>query len=315
MPQAPDHPPTQLNRRYLRAQDLRSLRHVFFSSRRVVDGHYAGRHASPRRGRAVEFSDYRQYTPGDEVGDIDWKAFARSDRLFVKLFEHQSDMTVNLLVDGSASMDYPTEGSARTTPQAALRKYDYACMLAAAVAFLVTRQRDKVAFGVAQHGLQQFHRPAGSFAHLDSILQATEQTRPHGKADLAESIEAFASQTGRKGLFVLFSDLLENQDPVFNALARSAHRGAEVIVFHVLHPDELTLPQDAGAVFVDSETDQRLSVDVADVRPAYQRRLRGFLDSWAAACRSRGVDYNLASTATPYSRALRDYLFARAGTL
>ena len=311
MPEAPDHPPTQFNRRYLRAQDLRSLRHVFFSSRRVVDGHYAGRHASPRRGRAVEFSDYRQYTPGDEVGDVDWKALARSDRLFVKLFEHQSDMTVNLLVDGSASMDYPTE----TEAQAALRKYDYACMLAAAVAFLVTRQRDKVAFGVAQNGLQRSHRPAGSFAHLDSILQAAEQTTPQGKADLADSIEAFAGRIGRKGLFVLFSDLLENEDPVVNALARLLHRGVEVIVFHVLHPDELALPQGAGAVFVDSETDQQLSVDVADVRPAYQRRLRGFLDSWAAACRSRGVDYNLASTATPYSRALRDYLFARAGTL
>ena len=310
MPQAPNHMPTQLNRRYLRVQDLRSLRHLFFSSKRVVDGHYAGRHASPRRGRAVEFSDYRQYTPGDEIGDIDWQAFARSDRLFVKLSEHQSDMTVNLLVDASASMGYPVE---KVAGSAELSKYDYACMLAAAIAFLVTRQRDKVALGIARHGLQRFHHAVSSFTHLDGILQAMEQTQPKGKADLADAAAAMAGQTGRKGLVVVFTDLFEDQDQILDAMTRFIHRGNEVVIFQILHPDELALPDAADAVFIDSETDLRLTLDVADVRPVYERRLRRFLDSWSAACRSRGIDYNLASIATPYNLALRDYLFARTG--
>jgi len=310
MPQASNHMPIHMNRRYLRVQDLRSLQHLFFSSKRVVDGHYAGRHASPRRGRAVEFSDYRQYTPGDEIGDIDWKAFARSDRLFVRLSEHQSDMTVNLLVDASASMGYPARDASGS---AEVSKYEYACMLAAAIGFLVTRQRDKVAFGIARKGLQQFHHAAGSFAHLDSILQAMEQIQPKGKADLADAAAALAGRTGRKGLVVMFTDLFEDQDQILNAMTRFTHRGNEVVVFQILHPDELALPDAADAVFIDSETDQPLALDVADVRPVYERRLRRFLDSWLAACRSRGIDYNLASTATPYNLSLRDYLFERAG--
>jgi len=131
-----------LNRKYLRTQDLRRLKNVFFSSRRVVEGQYAGRHASPQRGHSVEFNDYRQYMPGDEVADIDWKVYGRSDKMFIKLFEHQSDMTVNLVVDGSASMAYAGLDGRYS-------KYDHACLMAAAIAFLTTKQQDKVSFALA----------------------------------------------------------------------------------------------------------------------------------------------------------------------
>jgi uncharacterized protein (DUF58 family) len=294
--------------------------------------------------------------PGDEISEIDWKVYGRSDKLFVKLFEHQSDLSVNLLIDASASMDYrgvdrrgsmgesALAGSATSTSsggggdrqswleevsltkqkrttgrdRATIEhpsKYDQACLMAAAIAFLVTKQQDRVGFGVAQRGLEHCHRPLGTIAHLNNVLETMERVRPGGEAHLAETLRAVAQRTSRRGLLVVFSDLLEDQDSIMRALAIFTHRGNEVIVFQVLHADELRLPDLASAVFVDSETDQRLRLNVDDVAPAYEKRLNDFLSGWAGACRNRGIDYNLVSTATAYHKAMERYLFGRANRM
>ena len=318
-----DQPNNVFQHRYLRVQDLRRLRHYFFSSRRPVEGLYAGRHSSLQRGHSVEFSDYRSYMPGDEIADIDWKVYGRSDRLYVKLFEHQTDLTVSILVDGSASMGYfgeprPARTSllrrapAPTTPD---RKYDAACRLAAAVAFLIISQQDRVGLGVAQAGLQSMQRPGGSFPHLHRLLNVMEQAQPTGRADLPEAIHQFAAGAGRRGLLILISDLLDDRDAIMQALSRFTHQHNEVIVFHVLHADELDLPNWAEAQFVDSESGARVRLNVRDVRREYARRMRGFLDGWSAAFKTRGMDYNLVNTAEPYTRTLENYLFARAAIM
>ena len=291
--------------KYLRVQDLRRLRHLFFSSRRVVEGQYAGRHMSPQRGHSVEFKDYREYTQGDEIGDIDWKVYGRSDRLYVKLFEHQSDMTVNLLVDASASMGYAAVKGERT-------KYDHAAMMAAAIAFLTTKQQDKVSFAMARDGLQSFLRPQGSFTQLHSILGALESVEPAGEAGLADALRSLARIATRRGVLVVISDLLDDLDAVFEALSIWAHRGSEVIVFHTLHADELKLPPLFEANFIDSESGEHLRLNVEDVRDVYDQKMRAFLDTVATWCRARRIDYNLVSTATPYHEALTQYLFTRA---
>ena len=304
MTQASTNPTSRTQHRYLKVEDLRRLQHLFFASKRAVEGHYAGRHASPQRGHSVEFNDYREYTPGDEIGDIDWKVFGRSDRLFIKLFEHQSDMTVNLLVDGSGSMGYPGPKQHR--------KWDQACMLAAAIGFLTVRQQDRVSFGVARRGLAEFHRPAGGAGHLNNILRSMEEVTPTGEAQLPDALKAMARQTTRKGLLVLLSDLMDDAEPVLRALSLFTHRGNEVILLHVLHADEFDLPADPAAVFVDSETQARLRININDIREQYRQRLQHYLDGWQAACRARGMDYRLVSTAQPYHEVLAGYLFTRA---
>lgn len=328
MVQQQPSPQSPLQHRYLRVQDLRRLRDLVFAPRRPVEGQYSGRHASRQRGHSVEFTDYREYTPGDEVGSIDWKVYGRSDRLFIKLFEHQSDMTVNLLVDASASMSYtggeePPRGRRRFSPgerlgrgrrQAGGRpsKYDHACMMAGAIAFLVTRSQDRIALGVAREGLRHLHPPLGTFGHLNSILNTLEEVRPRGVAGLAEAIQGFAAHTGRKGVLVLLSDLLEDREEILRAFSRFTHRGSEVIVFHVLHADELQLPDLSEAVFVDSETRSNIKLNVDDIRSLYEGKLRDFLDGWSTSLAARGIDYNLVSTDTPYNTALERYLFSRA---
>ena len=322
----PDPAPSSgLNRRYLRVQDLRRLRSLSFASRRIVEGLYTGRHASPQRGHSVEFNDYREYFPGDEIGDIDWKVFGRTDRLMIKMFEHQSDMSVHLIVDASASMGYrgssPTrKGAGRSTsgarkahtlPGGADSKYDHACRMAAAVAFLTTKQQDKVSLSLVQQGLARFERPSSSIAHLITLLRAMEETEPASEAGLAAALKKLASITRRRGVILIFSDLLDDYEAVNDALAIHTHRGSEVIVFHVMHADELHLPQMHEAVFEDSETGEKVTLNIDDVRAAYDERMKAFLAQWNVACRGKGIDYNLVNTGTPYTKSLENYLFTR----
>ncbi|MEM9882832.1 MAG: DUF58 domain-containing protein [Planctomycetota bacterium] len=312
--------------------DRAALRHVVFASRRPVTGHYAGRHASPQRGHSVEFLDYRDYTPGDTPNDIDWKVFGRSDRLRVKRFEHQSDLTVHVLVDASGSMGYrglgglEARGPDKTgrrrlrglfpSPQAPRppgpSKYDHATRLAAAVGLLVTQQQDKVALAIAQDGLHTTLRPAGTFPHLRRLETVLTETEPRGESKLAAAMHGLAGTVRRKGLLLVLSDLAEPREAVLGGVDRWLHRGHEVIVLRVLHPDERRLPDLAEAVFVDSETGRSVRVNVDDLRPSYEQRFAEDAAAWRAALRARGGDYREVTTDTPPAEALRAYLFSRA---
>jgi uncharacterized protein (DUF58 family) len=254
----------------------------------------------------VEFRDYRQYIPGDELETVDWKVYGRSDKLFVKIFEHQADMTVNLLVDASASMAYRG-----LSGQGPLSKFDQACFLAAAIGFLVTKQNDRVSFALAKGGLADAHRPQSSMVHLANILQVMERTRPAGEASLAVAIRDYVGRSRRRDLLIVFSDLLDDREAVFKSLARAVHRGGEAILFHVLHADELKLPELDSGMFIDSESGQRVRLSISDIRPAYEARMQEFLEGWSTACKGHGVDYNLVSTADLYHKALERYLYRR----
>lgn len=311
-----------LNCRYLRLQDLRRLARVAFSPRRRVEGLYAGKHATPLRGQSIEFRDYRQYIPGDDVGSIDWKVYGRSDRLYIRLFEHQSEMTIRLLVDGSASMGYhglatrpaavPRRRRRPAPPRTELSKFDQACFLAAAIGFVLAKQHDRFSFGIAQRGLTATHPTGNTLQHLAGILQTMEQTLTYGVSALPAAIRSLAATASRRDLLIVFSDLLDDPPAIQQALSAWLHRGGEVILFQTLHEHELKLPDIERGVFVDSETGRTLRLNVADIRADYEARIGRFLEDWRKACGARGIDHNLVSTADPYHKALEKYLVNRA---
>jgi uncharacterized protein (DUF58 family) len=310
--------PAGINRKYLRLQDLRRLNQFFFTGRKPIEGQYSGQHATPQIGQSVEFRDYRQYIPGDEIGSIDWKIYGRSDKLFIKIFEHQADLTVNLLVDASASMAYRGIEEARRRkllPWSAderSSKYDYACSLAAAIGFLIVKQHDRIGFSLAQGGLTQFLAARNALSHLTAILDAMEQARPQGEARLTDALRDLAGRTGRREVLIVFSDLLEDRETILKSLSLFHHRGGEAILFHILHADELRLPQIENGLFIDSETQSRVRLNVADVRTAYEAKLQEFLDAWQRQTKANGINYSLCSTADPYDRVLERYLTRRA---
>jgi uncharacterized protein (DUF58 family) len=314
-----------LNRKYLQVSDLRRLQHLSFSCRRTVEGQYSGQHATPQRGKSVEFRDYRQYIPGDELSNVDWKVYGRSDKLFIKIFEHQADLTAHLLVDASASMGFRGISAKRTPPVGnrkrsrgakdaglPLSKYDYACRLAASLAFLIVKDKDRVSFAAACEGLYEHLAPSSSAVNLSGILTTMERILPAGEAQLSQAIRELAGKSRKRDLLVVFSDFLGSADEVMNAMSLWLHRGGEVIVFHVLHAEELNLPPVQNGIFIDSETAERIRISVEDIRPEYDARMKSFLEGWSQACRGNGIDYLLSSTADPYHEQLHRFLTRRA---
>lgn len=329
----------------LHPEDLRRLRGLVFTGRRAAAGLYAGKHVSARRSRGAEFADYRAWMPGDSPADIDWKTYARSDRLYMRLAEQQTDMTVRLVVDASASMGYggegPREEGNRGTSENARRasspsaprpldpltpssKLTLASRIAAAIAFLCVQQRDQVCAAIAGgptlnvgSAASAIAAPASTQTHLDAILDALQSTEAAGGSSqkggvLPSAIDAITRVPPRGGLLVVLSDLLDEQAPILQAIGRHTHRGGEAILFHVLHADELRLPEgDDPAVFVDSENHQRLAADPATLRHEYEKRIDAFIRGWSNICSQQRVDHCLVTTQQPWHVALADYLHAR----
>jgi len=287
------------------------LKNLLFAARLIVEGAYAGRHRSPYKGSAAEFVDYREYYPGDEIRTIDWKAFARTDRYFVKLFERETDMACHVVVDRSASMGYGGKAFNAFFPTKEISKLDYASYLAAAIAYLLVKQGDRVGLTLFDEKITA-NIPAGStFPHLYGILNLLERQKPGRKTSVARALHDVFALHKRRGMLILISDLLDDPVSVFQSLDMFRHRRFEVVLFHVLHRYELTLPPLDSVNFIDAENGEVLTARPEDIGTSYERELRAYLDAMAAGARARGIEYNLVSTAMPYAAALQKYLLHR----
>lgn len=292
-----------LNRKHLNLKEIQRLMRFSFEPRKQLDGRYTGRHASPERGQSVEFRDYREYMPGDEVGHVDWKVYGRTDKLFVRLFEHETELTLHLLVDGSNSMDYD-----RHTDE---RKFDHACRLAAAIAFVVMHAKDRVGFGISRRGLIDYQRPSSAIPQLVEMLDSMQHRQPRGEALLNKAMLEVADRMSRGQIMIVFSDLWEELDGVFEAAAKINHLGGELILFHVLHRDEVSLPHWEQVILRDSENGAELSINADAVRLQYQQRLQRRFEEVRAKCRQFDVQYQFAPTSEPHYKTLERFLRRR----
>lgn len=294
--------------RYLQPRELDGLKNLLFEARRIVEGVYAGRHRSPFKGSTLEFADYRQYYPGDDVRTVDWKVFARTDRYFIRRFEQDTNLACSILLDASGSMAYRGAGQAGRTRQS---KFDYAAHLCAALAFLILRQGDSAGLTLFDQSVRSHIPPSGRFPHLYTILQSLENTKPGRRTSLAASLRKTHSLVRRRGLLVIVSDLLDDPETVLKSLALFTHRGFEILVFHILHEDEVRLPPIDSANFFDAESGGELTCAPEDLRQGYTERIEAFRDDWMRRARSRGIGYQFVTTDTPYAAALEHYLVRR----
>lgn len=296
-------PETAPHWKYLQPDDLRRLGNFQFAAKLIVEGFFHGNHRSPYYDFSSEFADYRPYTPGDEIRAIDWRAYARTDRFFVKLYRKETDMNCYLLVDKSASMGYAGASG--------VSKLDYASYLAAALAFLIIRQGDKASLALGDERLQQFIPAGGTVNSLQRILVSLERTTPQGQTRLGDTLETLFGVIKRRGLLVVISDFLDEPDRIFKSLGMFAHRGFATLLFQVLSEDELQLPQIENALFHDVETSALAAAEPDAIRAAYQAEIGAFLREIEMNAKARRMHYQLASTADPYHRALEAYLTAR----
>jgi uncharacterized protein (DUF58 family) len=281
---------------------LMRIKSLHMRARVVVEGFDKGIHRSPYHGFSVEFSEYRQYTPGDDPRYLDWHLFARSDRYYIKKFEDETNLRCHLVVDASRSMGYGSAG---------VSKWEYARTAAATVAYFLSRQRDAVGLVTFEDRVVEYVPPRARPGHL-AHLMALLHREPTGRAtDLTGPLDEVGAATPRRGLFVVFSDLLVPPAAVRAAVGNLRGAGHDVVVFRVLDPQEVRFDFGTPGLFRDAETGQEVFVDPQAAADTYRARFAAHADEVRKACVGVGADFEQVTTDRPLELVLFDLLRAR----
>ncbi|HIE52160.1 MAG TPA: DUF58 domain-containing protein [Armatimonadetes bacterium] len=289
-------------RKFLDPQAVRKLANLKLVARFVVEGFIAGLHRSPHRGFSVEFTEYREYTPGDDLRHLDWRVLARSDKYYVRLYEQETNLRAYLLLDVSGSMGYGSQG---------LTKLEYGCYLAASLAYLMTRQQDAVSLLAFAEDLVVALPPKNTPGHLNVLLKTLGGLQPQRGTRMSRTLHQLAENIRQRGLVVLISDLFDEPEEVIRGLKHFRHRGHEAIVFHLLDPDEQEFPFAGQIAFEDLEDGTTVRTDAAAIRRAYLAQLRAWQEHYQREFRRRRIDYVFADTSVPFDRFLAGYLAKR----
>jgi uncharacterized protein (DUF58 family) len=287
---------------YLSPATLARLGTLELKARTIVEGFLSGLHRSPFKGFSVEFAEYRQYLPGDDLATLDWKVYARTDRHFIKKFEEETNLECHLLLDVSASMGY---GSGEIT------KLQYGSFLAAALAYLMNRQRDATGLIAFDDHIIEMLPPSARAGQLTSILITLDRLKLGNRTNVAKPLKDLAEAIRKRGLVVLMSDLLDEPTRVIDGLKHFRYRGTEVIVFHILDPAELRFPFERAARFRDSETQDEVLAVPEVVRGQYLEAIEGLQLRYRRDLHLAGIDYVMLDTSVPVETALMSYLLTR----
>lgn len=278
------------------------------AARLIVEGARAGHHRSPFHGFSNEFSQYRAYRPGDDLKYLDWKLLARTDRLYTRQFRETTNMSVVLVIDTSASMDYPP---ALPGPRAELDKFRYAIVMAAALAHLIINQGDAVGLMTMQGGNLVWVPARGGRAHLRLLLAQLEKLSPSAVWDPARVFTRAADLLRRRGVIVALSDFYDHEAATRVELRRVVRRGHDVTLLQIVSRDEIDLPFSSDVEFEDRESGARVVVDAKAARGGYRDQMSAFLEQWRSQARRDGLEYALMMTDEKPSETLRKYLVSR----
>jgi uncharacterized protein (DUF58 family) len=288
--------------RYLDPLALAKVGSLELQARLIVEGYLSGMHKSPYHGFSVEFAQHREYVPGDDIKHVDWKVYGRTGRFFLKQYEEETNLVCWLLLDTSESMRY---GSGPVT------KYDYACMSAAALAYLTLHQQDSVGFVTFDNQVRSFLRPSSQPSHLKEIVNLMNRGRPREKTSLAPIFHDLAERLNRRAIVVLLSDLFDEPADILAGLQHLRYKRHEVIVLHVLDRAELEFPFQEATLFRGLEEFPELLTDPRSLRQGYLEQVSTFLTEVQRGCRAQNIDYVQLATDGDLGVALSAYLAHR----
>ena len=289
--------------RYLEPEALARVKNLSMVARGVVEGAISGMHASPYKGFSVEFAEHREYTAGDDPRHLDYKMLARTDRLYIKQYEEETNMRVRVILDTSGSMGYSHESK--------ITKLDYGSYLTAILTYLMIRQQDSVSLTTFDTKIGLDMPARSSPLHFNEMMRQLEAITPGEQTGIAEVLHRLANRFKRRCLIVLISDLYDDPDEVMRALHHFRHCKHEVIVFHVFDKAEIDFPFREVVAFHDMETGERLQVDPTYVRDAYIEQVEEFIESYRRSCAESGIDYVMTDTSVPYDFMLSRYVTKR----
>jgi uncharacterized protein (DUF58 family) len=272
-------------------------------ARNLVEGFFTGVHKSPYKGFSVEFAEHRQYYPGDEIRHIDWRVYGKTDRYYIKEYEEETNLKAHLLVDASGSMAYRNKN---------LSKFQYAQYIAASLAYLMLHQRDAVGLVTHDTRLRQMIAPKANSKHLLHLLRTLENTVPGGETSLAPLWHDLAGQLKRRGMIIVLSDCFDQIGPLMKALMHFRHQRHEVLLFHILAPEEMEFPFTKWTQFRNLEVaGNKLLVDPQRLRKEYLKTFQEFCKQLREQAGGMKVDYHLMRTDEPVEKALGIYLTKR----
>ncbi len=288
-----------VSKRSLRPEVIQRIGRLEVRARHIVEGLLSGMHRSPYFGQSVEFLQHREYAPGDDLRRVDWKVWAKQDRLYVKQYEEDTNLRCCLLVDVSESMAYG---------RGPLNKCDYAVTAAAALAYLLLKQQDAVGCAVFDEAVRQTIPLRTSTSHLSTIIRALEPKEPKHKTKLYDVLARVAETYPRRGMMILISDMLVDAEDAQRGLRLLRQRGHDVLVLHVMDDDELDFPFASPARFEGLETTDHITCNPRALREGYLESLERFLASVRHGCARDNVDYALIRTSMPLDAALTAFL-------
>lgn len=290
------------SKRFLHPEAIRRIGRLELRARHIVEGLMSGMHRSPYFGQSVEFLQHRQYAPGDDLRHVDWKVWAKQDKLYVKQFEEDTNMRCTLLVDVSASMQY---GSGP------LNKYEYAATVATSLAYLLLKQHDTVSCIAFDESIRTRTPMRSTQKHLKSIVAALDASDPENKTDAGAILREVAEVIPRRGMVTVVSDLLGDVESTLRGLRLLRQRGHDVLVLHVMDDDELDFPFEGPTRFEGLELPQHLTCNPRALREGYMEALERFLTTLRRGCARDAIDYKLIRTSEPLDAALAAFLCRR----
>ncbi len=292
----------------LDAQTLSRLAGVKLRARAVMEGVLSGLHKSPHQGQSVEFAEHKEYAPGDELRHLDWKAYGKLDKYYVKRFEHETNLRAVMVVDGSASMGYRSAAADK-----GLSKLEVATTLAGALCYLLVRQQDAAGLAVVTGERVEDVPPRASAGHLSTLLEAMERVEPKGTTDLFRAADLLGEKLHRRSLVLVFSDLFDDRQDALRRILQLRARKHDVAVFQILDPAELEFPFDDPTLFLSMEDERRIEVNPREIKQSYLEELGQFLQTTKALCAQNDVEYELVRTDAPLDQVLLRFVARRQG--
>lgn len=289
--------------KYLRPEVINQVARLDLKAKFIVEGFLTGLHASPFQGFSVEFSEHRKYVPGDDLKDLDWNVYAKTDKYYLKKFQAETNVTGYLVMDLSASMAY--------TYRQELTKFDYGICLAAALGYLMIHQQDPVGLVTFDKVIRAVLPPHSKRTQLGNILAMLANLKPAGETDIAHCVHQLAALIRTKSLIMIFSDLLTDADALMKALYHLRHRGNEIIIFHILDEAEVHFPFEGLIEFEDVETPEKMTIDAKGMRLDYLQSIEEFRNHYKDECTKANIDYVAMDTSVSFDKALLEYLIQR----
>jgi uncharacterized protein (DUF58 family) len=282
---------------------LAELEGLDLQARLVVEGYVAGMHPSPYHGFSVEFAQHREYVPGDDIRHVDWKVWSKTDKLYLKQYEQETNLLLYLLLDTSESMAYASGAN--------VSKLKYAQFVVATLAYLVIQQQDSVGLVLYDDAVRRFLKPSSQPTHLKELIQILDVTPARQKTDLGAVFNDLAERFKKRGVVAIFSDFFDDPARILAGLKHFRHRRHEVIVFHVLDPAELEFPFRDPTLFKGLEGVPEVLTEPHALRRAYQDEVQAFLEDLRRGCRAANIDYVPLRTDQSLAVPLSSYLASR----